>query len=47
MTSDPSISNATNPPLHLGEGLGVRSTPMFAAGVGTLEELKGNKLVER
>jgi len=46
------ISSATDSPLPLGEGLGVRSmikrqieVTMFAAGVGTLEGLKVGKLV--
>jgi hypothetical protein len=41
------ISKATDSPLHLGEGLGVRSiakrqieVPMFATGVGKLDGLK-------
>jgi len=40
------ISNATDSPLPQGEGLGVRSFTMFAAGVGTLDELKQTKLVQ-
>jgi len=54
MTTHHLFSNATDSPLLLGEGLGVRSIPkrqievtMFAAGVGTLEDLKVGKLVEK
>jgi len=58
MTTDPPLSNATDSPLPFalsgvpakskrGEGLGVRSVTMFAAGVGTLEGLKVGKLVEQ
>lgn len=45
MTSRPLISNATDSHLLLGDGLGVRLLTMFAAGVGTLEGLKVEKLI--
>jgi len=38
MTTHLLISNATDSPLPVGEGLGVRSLSMFAAGVGKLIE---------
>jgi len=51
MITHPLISNATNPPLLSGEGLGVRSitkrqieVTMFAARVEKLEGLKVGKL---
>lgn len=55
MTTHPPVSNATDSPLRLGEGLGrrvepvetVRSRTMFAAGVGTLKGLKLERLVKR
>ena len=53
MTTHPLISNATDSPLPVGEGLGVRSMTkwqievmMFACGVENLEGLKVGKLVE-
>ncbi len=47
MTTHPPLSNTTDSPLLKGEGLGVRSITMFAAGVGTLEGLKNGKLVQQ
>jgi hypothetical protein len=54
MTINHHISNATDSPLHLGEGLGVRSmtkrqieVTMFAARVETLEGLKVGRLIEK
>ena len=52
MTTHHPISNATDSPLHVGDGLGVRSkltkrqieVTMFAWGVGTFEGLKVDKL---
>ena len=53
MTAHHPIANATDSPLPVGEGLGVRSmtkrqieVTMFAAGVGTLEGLRVGKLTE-
>jgi hypothetical protein len=45
MITRPPLSNAKDSPLLSGEGLGVRSVTMFAAGVGTLEDLQAGKLV--
>ena len=55
MTTHHPISNATDSPLHVGDGLGVRSkltkrqieVTMFAAGVEKLEGLKVGKLIEK
>jgi len=53
MTSRPFISNVTDSPLPVGEGLGVRcmtkrqiEVTMFVAGVEKLEGLKVGKLIE-
>jgi len=52
ITTHPPISNATDPPLPVGEGLGVRSMPkqqievtILAAGVEALEGLKVGNVI--
>ncbi len=38
------VSNATDSPLLSGEGLGVRSVTMFAAGEGNIEILQNTRV---